>query len=104
VFAYLVTTLCTIILMKRSSNWRIKYLAFSIGLLPLCQSVILLGQYHMWITPVIGKAAEFLELPASALCLTAVFLLNKENENRRNTDSRLRVAESTPVPARTEGS
>jgi hypothetical protein len=45
-----------------------------------------------------GKAAELLELPASALCLAALYLLNKENTDRRNTDSRLRVAEASPVP------
>lgn len=98
VFAYLVTTACAILLMKRSSNWRIRLLAFSIGLPPLCQSVILLGNHQVWITPLIGKAAELLELPVSALCLTAVYLLNKENASRKSTDARLRIAESSPTP------
>jgi hypothetical protein len=98
VFAYLITTACAIILMRRSSNWRIRFLSFSIGLPPLCQSIILLGSHGMWITPVIGQAAEFLELPASAMCLAAVYLLNKENSNRKSTDNRLRVAEASPAP------
>jgi hypothetical protein len=98
VFAYLITTACAILLMRRSSNWRIRFLSFSIGLPPLCQSVILLGSHHMWITPMVGQAAEFLELPASAMCLTAVYLLNKENSNRKSTESRLRVAEGGPGP------
>ena len=98
VFAFLVTTACAIVLMKRSSNRRIRLLAFSIGLPPLCQSVILVGNHQAWIAPVIGRAAEFLELPASALCLAAVYLLNRENENRKTTDARLRVAEHSPVP------
>jgi hypothetical protein len=97
VFAYLTTTACCILLMKRSSNWRIRFLGFSIGLMPLCQSIIILGNHQMWVGPMAGRAAEVLELPASALSLAAVYLLNKENESRRNTDSRLRVAEATPM-------
>jgi hypothetical protein len=99
VFAYLMTTACAILLMRRSSNWRIRLLAFSIGLPPLCQSVILLANHQVWMTPVMARTAEFLQLPASALCLTAVYLLNKENANRKNTDAMLRVAESSPAPA-----
>ena len=98
VFAYLVTTACAILLMKRSSNWRIRFVAFSIGLLPLCQAIILLEQHHVWITADLRHTAEFMQLLASALCLAAVHLLNKENGDRKNTDVRLRVAEATPVP------
>jgi hypothetical protein len=98
VFAYLITTVCAIALMRRSSNRLIRFLSFSIGLPPLCQTVIILGSHGMWITPVIGHAAELLELPASALSLAALYLLNKENSDRRNTDSRLRVAEASPAP------
>lgn len=94
----MMTTAGAIVLMRRSSNWRIRFLAFAIGLPPLCQSVILLANHQVWVSPVMGKTAEFLQLPASALCLTAVFLLNKENYSRKNTDARLRVAESSPAP------
>jgi hypothetical protein len=80
--------------MKRSTNWRIRFLAFAIGLAPLCQSIILLGNQHIWITPDIGHTAESLQLSDSALCLAALHLLNKENRDRRGTDVRLRVAEA----------
>ncbi len=94
IFAYLAATACAIVLMKRSTNWRIRFLAFAIGLAPLCQSIILLGNQHIWITPDIGHTAESLQLSDSALCLAALHLLNKENRDRRGTDVRLRVAEA----------
>ena len=97
VFAYLTTTACCILLMKRSSNQRIRFLAFSIGLMPLCQSIVILGNHHMWVGPMMGKAAEFIQLPASALMLAAVYLLNTENADRHKTDSLLRVAEASPA-------
>jgi hypothetical protein len=48
----------------------------------------------------VGDIAEVLELLVSALCLTAIHLLNKENGDRRNTDARLRVAEGLPSAVR----
>ena len=97
VFAYLMTTACCIVLMKRSTNQRIRFLAFSIGLMPLCQSIIILANHRLWVAPVAGRAAEFIQLPASALMLAAVYLLNKENADRHKTDSLLRVAEASPA-------
>jgi hypothetical protein len=68
-------------------------LALTFTLLPLCQIVVLLAKEHIWIEQEVGQIAESLELLAGALCLTSVHLLSKENTNRKNTDSRLRVAE-----------
>jgi hypothetical protein len=92
-FAYLVTVACSFIVAKRSVNWRIRLLALTFTLLPLCQIVVLLAKEHIWIEQEVGQIAESLELLAGALCLTSVHLLSKENTNRKNTDSRLRVAE-----------
>ena len=39
---------------------------------------------------VIGRAAELVELFVSALCLTAIHLLNKESRDRNVTDAKLR--------------
>jgi hypothetical protein len=94
IFAYLMATLCAIVLMRRSSNWRIRFLSFAIGLAPLCQSIVLLGNQHIWITPNVGRTAEGLQLSDSALCLAALHLLSKENRDRKGTDTRLRVAEA----------
>jgi hypothetical protein len=88
IFAYLVATACAVVIMMQSANWRIRFLAFAIGLAPLCQSIILLGNRHIWVTPNIGHTAESLELSDSALCLAALHLLNKENRSRKGADTR----------------
>ena len=98
IFAYMVATACAVVIMMRSANWRIRFLAFAIGLAPLCQSIILLGNQHIWVTPNIGHTAESLELSDSALCLAALHLLNKENRSRKGADTRLRVAEAPESP------
>ena len=48
----------------------------------------------MWITPNVGRMAETLQLSDSALCLAALHLLNRENRDRKGSNSRLRVAEA----------
>jgi hypothetical protein len=93
--AYLLSVACALVVAKRSSNWRIRLLAFTVGMLPLCQTVILLGRHQIWLSIDTAEMAESLELLVGALCLTATHLLNKENGNRKNTDARLRVAEAT---------
>ena len=95
-FAYLLSVVCSLVLAKRSSNWRIRLLALTIGLLPLCQAVILLGRHQIWLTTEVAEVAESMELLLGALSLTAIHLLNKENSDRRHTDVRLRVVEDTP--------
>jgi hypothetical protein len=84
---------------KRSSNWRIRLLALTVGLLPFCQGVILLANNNIWLSHQYARTGESLELLVSALCLTAVHLLNKENRDRKGTDVRLRVAEATTQTA-----
>jgi hypothetical protein len=98
--AYLLSVICSLLVAKRSSNARIRLLALTVGLLPLCQGVVLMGRYDIWISRSVGDIAEVLELLVSALCLTAIHLLNKENGDRRNTDARLRVAEGLPSAVR----
>ncbi len=95
--AYLLSVFCSLILAKRSSNWRIRLLALTIGMLPLCQAVILLGRHQVWLSTQVAEVAESLELLVGALSLTAIHLLNKENGDRRNTDVLLRVTEDTPI-------
>jgi hypothetical protein len=91
--AYLLSVVCSLVVSKRSSNWRIRLLALTVGLLPLCQAVILLGRHQIWLTTEVAEMAESSELLVGALSLTAIHLLNKENVDRRHTDVRLRVAE-----------
>jgi hypothetical protein len=91
--AYLLTIATSLLVARRSSNWRIRLLALTVGLLPLCQVVILLGNNHIWLTGQVAQIAEILQLLVSALCLTSVHLINIENGDRKSTDARLRVTE-----------
>jgi hypothetical protein len=95
-FAYLLTVVCSIVVSKRSSNSRIRLLALTVGLLPLCQALVLLGR-HQILGPEVAETVESLELLVGALSLGAIHLLNRENADRRTTDKRLRVAEATPA-------
>ena len=97
-FAYVITMISALVVAKRSTNWRIRLSAFTVGLLPLCQAVVLMSANHVWLNEQAGRTAQSLELLVCALCLTAIHLLNKENRDRRDTDARLRVAEATPQP------
>ena len=73
-------------------------LALTVGLLPFCQAVILLGRHGIWLNAEVAELADSFELLVGALSLTAIHLLNKENADRHDTDSRLRVAEASPAP------
>jgi hypothetical protein len=97
-FAYVITMISALVVAKRSTNWRIRLLAFTVGMLPLCQAVILMSANHIWLPEQAGNVAQSLELLVCALCLTAIHLLNRENRDRRDTDARLRVAEAAPQP------
>jgi hypothetical protein len=99
VFVYLLSVVCSLVIANRSSNWRIRLLAFTVGLLPLCQAVILLGRHQIWLSIETAEMAESLELLVGALCLTTIHLLNTENGDRKKTDARLRVAEATEPPS-----
>jgi hypothetical protein len=92
--AYVLTMVCSLILARRSSNWRIRLLSFTVGLLPLCQAVQLLGRNQIWISREVAEITEPLELLVCALCLTAIYLLQKENVDRKKTDASLRIIEA----------
>jgi hypothetical protein len=89
--AYVLTIACACVLARRSSNRRIRLLAFTIALVPLCQGVILLGDNKIWVSPIIRDTAQSMELLVNALCLAAVYLLGEENRERKDTDTQLRV-------------
>lgn len=91
--AHVLTIVGAMFLAMRASNWRIRLLGYTVGLLPLCRAVVLLGRNKVWIGAGFSDIAEMLELLASALCLTAVHLLNVENRDRKGADTRLRVFE-----------
>jgi len=98
--AYVITMICALVVAKRSQNWRIRLLAFTVGLLPLCQAATLMSANHIWLPEQAARVAQSLQLLVCALCLTAIHLLNKENRDRKGTDVRLRVAEAQQNPSR----
>jgi hypothetical protein len=92
--AYLLTAVSAIAMLRRSANGRIRFLTFVVGLLPLCQTMLMLREYGLFTMPMFGRAAELVELFVSALCLSAIHLLNKESRDRKLTDSKLRLVEA----------
>ena len=94
VIAYLITSLCALVLARRGTNWRIRFLACVIALMPLCQAVALLTNSDLVESVMISRAAESVESILSLLCLAAIHVLNKENKDRKTVDGRLRLAES----------
>jgi hypothetical protein len=92
--AYLLTALSAIAMLRRSANGRIRFLTFVVGLLPLCQTMLMLREYGVFTLPAVGRAAELVELFVSALCLSAIHLLNKESFDRKLTDAKLRLVEA----------
>ena len=96
--AYLLTAVCAIQMLRRPASTRVRFLTCVVGLLPLCHSVLLLRDHGVAAVTVIGSAAELVELFVSALCLTAIHLLNKENRDRNVTDARLRLVEAAVPP------
>jgi hypothetical protein len=92
--AYLLTAVSAIAMLRRSANSRIRFLTFVVGLLPLCQTMLMLRDYGLFNIPMVGRAAELVELFVSAMCLSAIHLLNKESRDRRMTDAKLRLVEA----------
>jgi hypothetical protein len=92
--AYLLTAVSAIAMLRRSANGRIRFLTFVVGLLPLCQTMLMLRAYGLFNMPLVGRAAELVELFVSALCLSAIHLLNKESFDRNMTEVKLRLVEA----------
>ncbi|MBE0659476.1 MAG: PilZ domain-containing protein, partial [Bryobacteraceae bacterium] len=88
----LIASLGTTILVFRAASRRIQLLALSVGLLALCQTVLLADRVVQNAGE--GHASEgTLRLSAGALSLAVVLLLNRENKDRRKVDTRIRCYE-----------
>jgi hypothetical protein len=96
--AYLLTAVCAIQMLRRPASTRIRFVTSVVGLLPLCHAVLLLLDHGVPAETVIGRAAELVELFVSALCLTAIHLLNKVSRDRNVTDAKLRLVEAAVPP------
>lgn len=84
-------------LVLRAANRRIRLLALSLSLLTLCQTAAVSSRVTGWDMPEIERALDVLELTSGVLALALVHLLNRENNDRRQTDERLRVLEPLNV-------
>lgn len=97
VFATLIASLGTSILVFRAANRRIQLLAVSVGLLSLCQAVLLADKAFQNVEPGSASSEGLLSLSAGALSLAVVHLLNRENKDRHNVDTRIRCYEPDPA-------
>jgi len=95
---YLVTALCALLLVPKSSNWRFRLLIGTIGLQALAHAASELRNHHPFWQSRLGHMTGVIEMFGGALALTAIYLLKRENRDRRSTDARLRLSEAAQPP------
>jgi len=93
-FGSLVAGIASVTLAKRAANRRIRLLSLSVVLLTFCEASSSLSKLFNWESVDLARSIEILQLTATALTLSFVHLLTKENRERSNADIRLRVLES----------
>jgi hypothetical protein len=86
---HFITLCCALLMASRSQNWRLRLLACVVGLQVLVSSAAESGIAQGNILQVI----HILQLLGDALALTAIYLLWKENRDRKTSDMALRLAE-----------
>jgi hypothetical protein len=100
-FVYLATALSALLLLPRCVNWRLRLVVGTIGMQALAQSLGELRLHHPFWQTRLGSVAGITEMFAGALALTAIYLLRRENKERKSTDARLRLSEAAEgIPAR----
>jgi len=95
---YLITALCALLLLPKSSNWRLRLLIGTVGLQALAHCASELRNHHAFWQSRLGQLSGVIELFGGALALTAIYLLKRENRDRHSTNFRLRLAEAVPAP------
>lgn len=93
-FVYLTTALSALLLLPRCANWRLRLIVGTIGMQALAQSVTELKLNHPFWQSRLGSLAGVIEMFGGALALTAIYLLRRENRERKSTDARLRLSEA----------
>ncbi len=94
IIGYLFASVASFALLWRGSNWRFRFLAGIVGLLPFYKAVTLLGQYGDLPLPATSWLSQMVEAIVSTLFLVTVLLLDLEIRNRRVLETRLRLAEA----------
>lgn len=92
--AYLVTAGCGFLLMRRTANGRLRFLMAVVSVMPLVQAALLFGHQLAAGASAADHALELVELFVSALCLSAMHILNRESRERRIVTAKLRLAEA----------
>jgi peptidoglycan/LPS O-acetylase OafA/YrhL len=95
---YLITALCAMLLLPKSSNWRFRLLIGTIGLQSLAHAASELRKHHPFWQSRLGHMTGVIEMFGGALALTVIYLLKHENRDRRSTDARLRLSEAVQPP------
>lgn len=98
-FVYLITALCALLLLPRSSNWRLRLLIGTTGLQALAHAASELRAHHPFWNERLSHLTGVLEMFGGALALTAIYLLKRENRDRKSMDAQLRLSEAAVPPA-----
>lgn len=88
------STVAGLALVRKAANRRIRLLSLSVVLLTFCEVSSTATKFMDLNSENLARSIQILQLTASALTLSFVHLLNRENRARVNADIRLRVLES----------
>ncbi len=94
IIGYLLASSASFALLWRGSNWRFRFLAAIVGMLPLYKAVTLAAKYSSVVVPVTGWLNQMVEAIVATLFLLTVLLLDLEIRNRKTLETRLRLAEA----------
>ncbi len=85
-------------LARKAVNRRIRLLSLSVVLMVFCEISSSASKLLYWNSAEMARSIAVPQLTASAMALSFVHLLNRENQNRSNADIRLRIFESETNP------
>lgn len=94
ILGYFLASTASFILLWRGSNWRFRFLAAIVGLLPLYKAISLLARFSTVVVPVTGWLNQMVEAIVATLFLLTVLLLDLEIRSRKTLETRLRLAEA----------
>jgi ABC-type glycerol-3-phosphate transport system permease component len=95
VIAYLLTSACALLLVRRRfNNKRLRLLTMVIGMMPFLQAIMLLSERGLLQFGLSNEIPDLIDLFVSMLCLWSIHLLDVEIRDRQRMDVKLRLVES----------
>jgi len=95
VIAYLLTSACAFLLVRRRfNNKRLRLLTMVIGMMPFLQAMMLLSERGVWLLGFSNEIPDLIDLFVSMLCLWSIHLLDVESRDRQQMDVKMRLVES----------